>query len=205
MAVISISRQFGAGGHTLGQLVSERLGYELVEEQVFRRIAEKAGVSLDSVMAVQKEAGSRLMQVLNWLVSSDYINRILAQSSVDFNEEMLLDSLIQVVREVSDADNKVIVGQGAQFILPDGRPVIKVLLVADLDSRIRFLRQKYEVTRKQAQNVIERECRKRALFLNRLDPRDPNDPSAYDVCLNMTELSMQEAEDLVVGMVRRDR
>ena len=45
MAVVTISRQFGAGGHTLGKLVADKLGYSFVDEEIIQRVAKKARVS----------------------------------------------------------------------------------------------------------------------------------------------------------------
>ena len=62
MAVLTISRQFGAGGKTLGARVAQRLGYEFVDEGLLHKVAEKANVSLEWVEGVEREAGGHLMR-----------------------------------------------------------------------------------------------------------------------------------------------
>ena len=58
MSVITIARQFGAGGKTLGSLVADKLGYALVDEEIVEMVAQEASVSPDWVDAIAKETGS---------------------------------------------------------------------------------------------------------------------------------------------------
>ena len=58
MAVITISRQFGAGGITLGQMVAERLGYTFFDNEIIQMVADKAKVSAQWVESMEKEAGA---------------------------------------------------------------------------------------------------------------------------------------------------
>ena len=63
MSVITIARQFGAGGKTLGELVAKRLGYMLVDEEIVEMVAQEANVSTDWVDSIAREAGSEKMQI----------------------------------------------------------------------------------------------------------------------------------------------
>ncbi len=73
MAVITISRQFGAGGRTLGELISKRLGYRLFDDLIIREIAKHAKVSKGAVISMEKTAGSALSKIISSLISSSYI------------------------------------------------------------------------------------------------------------------------------------
>ena len=64
MAVITISRQFGAGGKTIGQKVAEALGYTFIDEDIIQIIAEKAKVSPGWVESVEKEAGGKFSKFI---------------------------------------------------------------------------------------------------------------------------------------------
>ena len=75
MAVITISRQFGAGGHTLGGSLAARLGYQLVDRELLLEIARQADVSIDWVEAVREEAGGLMTRLIDGLVSSRFIER----------------------------------------------------------------------------------------------------------------------------------
>ena len=62
MAVLSISRQFGAGGWTLGKSISSQLGYKFVSSQIINEMAKEANVSTEWIKGVEKHAGDWLMR-----------------------------------------------------------------------------------------------------------------------------------------------
>ena len=69
MAVITISRQIGAGGWTLGKRLSKRLGYRYVNEGMIIEVARKVGVSSGDVRAFEKEGATKLMRLIDRMVS----------------------------------------------------------------------------------------------------------------------------------------
>ncbi len=65
MSVITVSRQFGAGGRTLGEMVTQKLGYELYDNEVIQMVAEQAKVSANSVDALEKKTGGIFRKIIN--------------------------------------------------------------------------------------------------------------------------------------------
>ncbi len=76
MAVITISRQFGAGGITLGESVADKLGYALYHDEIIEMIAEKAKVSEEGVAAIENIAGGRLMNFISGIVPKSLVETI---------------------------------------------------------------------------------------------------------------------------------
>ena len=202
MALISISRQFGAGGHTLGQRLADRLGYQLVEREIIAQVAKEANVSVAWVEAVEKEAGGLLMKLVNSLISSNFIERITGVSASDFDEKRYYTFLSKVIQETAREGNIVFIGRGSQYILAENPGCLKVLLVANLEDRIRFMMEHYELTEEKAAQVVQREEKRRLLFLKGLDPRDPDNPSIYDLIINTGRVTLEEAEEMVMHIVR---
>jgi len=207
MAVLSISRQFGAGGKTLGQRLAQRLGYQFVYKDVLQMVAEEAGVSTDWVEAVERGAGDRLMRLISTLVPSDFIERHLGEDKSDFDVRKYVTFLRRVIRRIADHGDAVILGRGSQFILADHPDTLRVLLVAELEDRVRFLMEHYHLDHTKARTLVDKEDRRRARFLAELHPGDPNDPSLYHMTLNMSEIGLEVGEALILELVgaRLDR
>ena len=70
MAVITISRQFGAGGLTLGKMVAEKFGYTFADTEVIKMVAEMANVSTNFVETVEKEAGGKFSKFIYFICES---------------------------------------------------------------------------------------------------------------------------------------
>lgn len=201
MPVISLSRQFGAGGKTLGEMVANRLNFEFLDEVLVHKLAKEANVSARWVEGVAREAGGHLMRFLSSLVSSRFIERHVGESGSDFDEAKYVKFLTKVVEEVAEEDNVVILGRGSQFILRKNPQAVMVLLVAELEDRIKFIMEHYGLGQGKAENMVVRHEKMRTRFLKELYPGNPNDPSLYHMVLNTSLISMEIAENLICELV----
>jgi len=202
MAVVIISRQFGAGGRTIGEAVAKRLGYQFVSATVVDKIAKEANVSVDWVKAIEKEAGGRLVRLASKLVTTGFIDRHLGGTGSDFDEKKYIEFLKQLITSFAAQGNVVILGRGSQFILPNEPGTIKILLLADLEDRIEFIAQAWNMKKNEAEQAVTSRAKRRRAFLKNLSPRDPEDPELYHLTINMSWVSLQQAEDMIVGLTK---
>jgi cytidylate kinase len=96
----------------------------------------------------------------------------------------------------------VIVGRGANFILP-APTTLRVRLVASREDRVRAMAHRLGLPAREAAAWVERTERERAEFVRRYFGQDTADPHHYDLVLNMSRLSVEEAADVVVQTLRR--
>lgn len=203
MAVLCISRQFGAGGKTLGESVAKRLGYEFMDECMLDQLAEKADVWLDSPAPSNGDLHERLTAVLGAFCPVDFVERILGDQPQPANEQKHLESLARIIRELAAIGNVVLLGRGGQFILRHNPDTIKVLLVASQEHRLEFLVRHYQLSEADAKRLINEADRKRGRFLNNFYPGEPDEASLYHLVLNTSKLTLATAEDQVVSLVQR--
>ena len=78
MTTITISRQFGAGGRTLGKKLAKRLGYYCADDVMVKEVADRMNVSPKEVQGFEKEGASNLMKILDRFLSGDYISRLIS-------------------------------------------------------------------------------------------------------------------------------
>jgi cytidylate kinase len=201
MAVITISRQFGAGGRTLGQKLAERLKYTFADNNIIQMLAREANVSINWVEAFEKEAGSRLSKLISGIVSQKWIDRVLGGEYGYLDEQIYLDYLVLIIARMADEGNVVILGRGSQYILDDHPEAIHVLMVDSLENRIQFMMRHYGLGRNKAEKVVHSEDRRRANLYRRLGKTGYEDPSLYHLVLNMGRLDLEAAVDLVAGLV----
>ena len=97
MAVITISRQFGAGGKTLGKMVSEKMGYTFADNDIVHLVAETANVSPTWVESVEKEAGGKMSRIVSSMVSKRLVDRILKSERGYIDEKIYLDYLVVII------------------------------------------------------------------------------------------------------------
>jgi len=202
MAVITISRQFGAGGWTLGERLAKRLGYRYVHEDMIKEVAAKAKVSPSRIKTLEKRGPSKLMNFLDKVVTTSYVDRLLSDKYGFVDEKTYVDVVKKIIQELHEEGNVVIIGRGSQYVLKGFPDVWKILLVAEQEYRTEFVMNKFKLNRSEAENAIKRRDKIRSRFLNYfLQAEYHNDPLSYDMVLNMTRISMDQAEKMVAGLV----
>jgi cytidylate kinase len=203
MAVITISRQFGAGGITLGELVSKKLGYRFFDNEIIQMVAKKAKVSTNWVESMEKEAGGKIQRFISGMVSKRLVDRILDIDHGYIDEEIYVDLLREIIDKIAAEGNAVILGRGSQYILKDAEDTFHVLLVADKDYRIRFIEEKYRLKPKQAIQMVNNEDKRRINLYQKFGRLDYDSTAHYHLILNMRRVKLDTAAALMCRMVDR--
>lgn len=205
MAVITIARQFGAGGRTLGTRVAEKLGYILVDEEIVEMVAMEANVSPDWVDSVAKDTGSegfltRLFIKLGPF-RKGYVGVAMEKNPGYIDGNLYISLLYRVIPKLADQGDVVIIGRGGQYILADRPNTFHFLLIADLEYRINFMMKHYQLDRKQAQFVVEKQTKRRLNLYRYFDRTDYDEPALYDMVFNMKRVEMEAATETICRLV----
>jgi cytidylate kinase len=201
MAVITISRQFGAGGITLGKMIAESMGYTFADSDILQRVAKEANVSTHWVESFEKEAGSKLSRMISSMVSKRWLDRVIGDERGYLDEQIYLDYLVLIIAQFADEGNVVILGRGSQYILNDHPDAVHILLVNEFENRVKFMMDRYEMPRKKAERTVVNEDRRRVNLYKRVGKSDYEDPQLYHLVLNMGRLDLQTARDMVCRLV----
>jgi len=205
MAVITISRQFGAGGKTLGEKLAESLEYSLIDEELIEQVAQKANVSSEFVRTVEKDAGGKLLRYVSGLspLRKSYLYKTMVDKQGFIDGHRYVELLDEVIRAIAADDNVIIIGRGGQYILQSHPETIHLMLVAERTDRIGLLRRKYDLDHSQASQIIAKQDKIRTNLFRYFGKEDFDNPMLYHLVLNMSRISMDEAVDLVQTLVRQ--
>ena len=203
MAVITISRQFGAGGKTLGKMIADELDYEFADSEIIEKVAEMANVSTHWVETVEKEAGGKLSRFISRMVSKSLVDRILKDERGYIDEVIYLDYLVLIIAQIADEGNVVILGRGSQYILNDHPEACHVLLIDEFDNRVDFMKEHYELSYNRATQVVRSEDKRRRALYQKLGKTDYDNPFLYHLVLNMSKVSLEEARQLVCNLIEK--
>jgi cytidylate kinase len=187
--VITVSKEPGAGGNILAQKIAEHLDLDLFNRDIIKEIAESAKISASVIETLEKERLSGVEDFISSLVNKHYLY-----------PGLYLEHLMKVVCTIAEHGRAVIVGRGANFILPPKKR-FSVRMVAPLDVRIKNISRRFGVSADEAKRrIIQRESRRRA-FVRQSFNADISDPLHYDLTINTGNLSMESAVEAVIGAV----
>jgi cytidylate kinase len=203
MAVITISRQFGAGGKTIGQKVAEALGYTFLDEDIIQIIAEKAKVSPGWVESVEKEAGGRLSRIVTKMVSRPLIDRVLKDEKGYIDEQIYIDYLVVIIAQMAEDGNVVFLDRGSQYILNDFPEAFHILLINTFANRVKFMMNNYDLSENRATHIVKTEEKRRMNLYRKIGKQDYDQPELYHMVINMARLDLDEAVQMILQLVQR--
>ncbi len=205
MSVITISRQFGAGGITLGKMLAKSLDYTFIDNEIIQMVAKKAKVSTNWVESIEKEAGGKLLKFISGVVSKKLIDQVLDNKRGYIDEEIYVDLLYQIITKIADEGNAIILGRGGQYILKDRDDAFHVLLIADKTDRVKFMEKHYKLTPAQALQAVSKEDKRRINLYRKFGKLTYDQPDHYHIVLNTSRLGLDESARIICSMVRQPK
>ncbi|MEJ2656319.1 MAG: cytidylate kinase-like family protein [Desulfobacterales bacterium] len=203
MSVITISRQFGAGGKTFGRQLADTLGYYYADEDIIERAVVEAYVSSDGRKIIESEPVDRFKKFISKL---NLFGTSLMELPLNDKERYIdgfkyFELLNLIIPKIAKDGNAVIVGRGGQFILHDFEDTYHILLIANEEDRIKFIEEHYRASGKRAVQTIKRMDKRRANLYSYFRRKDYDDPTLYDLVINMSLLSMDKSQELVAKLI----
>lgn len=205
MSVITIARQFGAGGKTLGTRVAERLGYDLIDEQILEMVALEADVAPEWVDSIAQETGSegfvtRLVRKIGPF-GKGYVKTAMEERPGYIDGDLYISLLHKTIPTIAEQDNVVIIGRGGQYILAKRPDTFHFLMIANIENRIKFMMEQYDIDRKNAQIVVDKQNKRRINLYRYFGRTDYEHPDLYHMVFNMNFLKLDYAVQTVCQLV----
>ncbi len=189
LPVITVSMEPGSGGCLIAKEIAKQLDFDFFHRDIIHKIAESARISAKVVESLEKERLSGIQDFIASLVKDTYIH-----------PSIYLEHLMKIVSTIGKHGRAVIVGRGANFILPpDERFSVRV--IAPLEQRIANVARIFGVPSDTAKRRIMVRQSKRQAFVRQSFNADINDPGHYDLVINAGRMNVESAVEAVIGAV----
>jgi cytidylate kinase len=203
MAIITISRQFGAGGKTFGRRLADTLGYYYADEDIIERAVVEFSVSSDGKKILETEPGDKLKRFISKLnpFGTSLMELPLSDKERYIDGYKYVEMLNLIMPKIARDGNAVIIGRGGQYVLRNFEDTYHILLVAKEEDRIKFIQDNYRVSSTRTIQILKRMAKRRANLYSYFGKKDYDDPTLYDLVLNMSSLSIDKAEELICKLI----
>lgn len=186
--VITISSEPGSGGRIIAKTLSKQLNKDLFDRDIIKNVAESVQTSSRIIETMEKDRLTGIQDFISSLVDDRYLW-----------PGVYLEHLMKVIAVIASHGNAVIVGRGANFIIPP-KDRLSVRITAPLKKRAESVAEEHGVPFKEAKRrVINRENR-RSSFIKQSFNADVADPKNYDLVVNTGNMSNDAAVGAIIGM-----
>ena len=188
--VIAIGRQFGSGGHDIGKVLAEKLGYDFYDAEIIQMTAGTTGYTPEFI---KKNEEIMTNSLIYDLVNQMYLN---ADMQDEAPKDKIFEAECQVVRDLAKKGNCVIVGRCADYVLRNSENCLKVFFSAPLMSRIRRVAQRQNISEGEAKATVQKNEKLRADNYRYYTRRMWGAAGNFDLSLN-TDLGEEYIENCI--------
>ncbi|MBQ9270185.1 MAG: cytidylate kinase-like family protein [Oscillospiraceae bacterium] len=193
--MITISRQYGTGGHDIGEKLAEKLGLPFYDKDIIAIASKESRFGERAFEAAEETATTALGYAL-----SNRSNRSLY--GMPLNDQLFMVQA-GVIRNVADRGPAVFVGRCADYVLDGYKEAINIFLQANPEARIKTVMERDRLTAREAEAKIKRLDKSRATYYNYYTDRKWSDLGNYDIVLNVSHLTTEEAADLLCTFIHQ--
>ena len=201
--IITIGRQCGSGGHTIGKTVAERLGIPFYDKKLVQIVAERSGLSPETVEKQGEYHTPSLLYNIATLGCSAYASH---QYSAENRQAMRLPDQInayqtELIKELADKGSCVIVGRCADSILRDWEDCFHIFIHGALGDRVNRVIEEHGIAAGAAEGHVKDRDKKRAAYYKHITDKVWGLSSNYDLCLNSSRLGIDRCVELILAAV----
>lgn len=187
--VITIARQYGSGGRTIGQMLAKELGVEYYDKDLIIKASEESGISMDLFAnADEKHRG-----IFGKFKKKNYGGEVLSPSSKQFtSEENIFNYQAKIIRDLAEKESCIIIGRAADYILKDRDDVISVFVHAPIAFLKEQAGKKLSMSERDLEKYIYKTDKERATYYMAHTGREWTDARNYDLCLDSSKLGFEK-------------
>ncbi len=207
--VITISREVGSGGRTVGRKLAEKLGVRYCDKQLVKALEERFNLTVSGIEKLKGEKKNWLADFVQMVAPMpkasmfvDLDSKYLQEFRPDVTVDDVFKAETEILRALADEGSCVIAGRSGFFVLKDRPNKVDIFITASRDNRIARVMRRQELTREQAELVVDSIDKTRENYVRRYTDTSRYDSRNYDLVINMDHLTEDEAVDLILSYLK---
>lgn len=208
--VITISRELGSGGRTIGRKLAERLGVRFCDKELVRSLADQFDMSSDEIEELKSKKKNWLSDFIEKITPAPRADVIMNGDSIyarDYRSAVTTNDIHKAEREIlyalAEESSCVIAGRSGFFVLKGHPNKLDIFINAPKERRIERVMAKQGLTREEALEAIETVDTGRENYVRRYTGESRYDARNYDLCINTGSLSEDQVVDLILDYIGR--
>lgn len=196
--IIAIGREYGSGGHKVGQILAQKLMIPYYDNELIYLAAQKGGIDQQRFAPYDEKKYNPLLFEVNYSGNENVIPGLSMS-------ETLYDLQSKVIKDIADITNAVIVGRCADYVLRNSKAkVISVFIGAPLENRIERVKALEGFDEKAAATMIKKKDKKRKNYYEYYTNKKWGQPESYELFFDSSKMDLNEIANQI-AKVYNDR
>ena len=201
--VITINREVGSGGRTVGRKLAEKLGVKYCDKAIVEGLTKKFGLSIDRIEEIKAQKKSW------WNDITNYYNTLVNSADQPMEAEVKLDntSLFEtekrILQEMADLSSCVVAGRTGFMVFREHPNHLSIFIQASMAYRIQRVMRRQNVSEQEARDIIKKLDASRETYIQKYENTSRYDTRNYDLVITMDHLSEDNAVETIIDFINR--
>ena len=201
--VITIARQYGSGGRTVGEMLSKKLGISYYDKDIIRMASDDSGIH-ETLFGRVDEYSSAKPPLFK--KESIYTGDLIPPHSKEFtSDENLFNYQAKTIRHLAETESCVIIGRCSNYVLKDYPNVLSVFIHASWEFRMEKAAEKLSKTPREIEKFLQKDDKRKFEYCRRFTGKEWTDATNYDLCLDSSKLGYDKCVEEIEHTQRSDR
>ena len=198
--VITINRELGSGGRTVGRKLAEKLGVEYYDKALIKALEERYNLSAEQIEHLKGQETGWWAEFKRKMTFSD--------SEYDLNQmgietEDVFRAETEILRAIAKEESCVIAGRSAFYIFREHPNHLSVMIQASMPCRMTRVAREQNMSKEEARMVIEKVDKMRENYVNEFTGTSRYDTRNYQLVINMDEINEEAAVELILQYIKQ--
>ena len=200
--IVTIARQHGSGGRSIGKMLARQLGVECYDRKLLQLAAKETGVS-ESLFGRSDEIKTTTLLERITKPTKVYAGEVLGPDDPDYlTEENLFNLQAKVIKGLAETEDCVIIGRCADHILRNKPNVVRVFIYAPQNALIERVVERDALEPEDAEKSVSRIDKKRGEYYRFHTGKHWTDAHNYDLCLDSSKLTPEQCVEMIRNYIR---
>ena len=204
--IITISRELGSGGRTVGRLLAERLGVRYSDKELIKALREQFHLTTEAIEVLKGEKRDWLTSLLRKMAPMpkaenvvEWDESFVKEYQPNISSDEIFEAEKQILRGIAEEGSCVLAGRSAFHVLKDFPNKVDIFITAARENRIKRVMAKQNLSEEEAEAAIDRVDQGRENYIKRYTGVSRYDTRNYDLVINMDNLPDENAAvDLIL-------
>lgn len=198
--VITINRELGSGGRTVGRLLAERLQVKYYDKALIEQLTKKFNISVEEIERIKGQKKTWWNEFNNYYKAlNSTVKPMEAETVISTN--ILFNTEKDILTTLTEEESCVVAGRSGFLVFRDHPNHLNVFIEASMEHRIERLMRKKNIMRQEAIDIINKVDKEREIFIQKYEDTSRYDTRNYHLIINMDELSEEGAVDVIMSYI----
>ena len=201
--VITINREVGTGGRTVGRKLAEKLGVKYCDKAVIDGLTQKFGLSPERIEEIKAQKKSW------WNDINNYYQTLVGSASMPMEAEVKLDNASifetekQILQNLAAHESCVVAGRTGFMVFREWPNHLNVFIQASMAYRIQRVMRRQKVSEQEARDIIAKMDATREAYIKKYEDTSRYDTRNYQLVISMDDLSEDDAAEIILDYIDR--